>query len=91
VVDLPFAHRSSIWLRPCPDGNGSAVLLDTTVITAWDVTGRRCCNTEGLNQLSLDRIHHCFQAVVRAELLIDVVQVIAESLQADVERFRNLR
>ncbi len=46
--------------------------------------GRAC-----LNQFSLDCVHDSFQAIVCAELLIDVVQVIAERLQADVEVFRD--
>jgi hypothetical protein len=43
-----------------------------------------------LDQLPLDRIHDSFQPIVGPELLIDVVQVITEGLQADVKRFRDL-
>jgi hypothetical protein len=43
-----------------------------------------------LNQFSLDRIHDGFQPIVRSELLVNVVQVVAESLQADVERLGDL-
>ena len=37
------------------------------------------------DELPLDRIHDCFQAVVGAEFLVDVVKVIAEGLRADTQ------
>ena len=38
-----------------------------------------------LDELPLDRIHDCFQAIVGAEFLVDVVKVIAEGLRADTQ------
>ena len=38
-----------------------------------------------LDELPLDRIHYCFQAVVGAEFLVDVVKVIAEGLRANTQ------
>ena len=35
------------------------------------------------DELPLDGIHDCFQAVVGAEFLVDVVKVITESLWAN--------
>jgi len=35
------------------------------------------------DELPLDRIHYCFQAVVSAQFLVDMVKVIAEGLWAD--------
>ena len=43
-----------------------------------------------LDQLPLDGIHYCFQAVVGAEFLVDVVEVIAEGLRTDTQRAGNL-
>ena len=36
-----------------------------------------------LDELPLDGIHDCFQAVVGAELLVDMVKMIAEGLRAN--------
>ena len=36
-----------------------------------------------LDEFPLDSVHNCFQAVVCAEFLVDVVKVIAEGLRAD--------
>ena len=42
------------------------------------------------DQLALNGIHDCFQAVVSAEFLVDMVKVIAEGLRADAENASNL-
>ena len=42
------------------------------------------------DQLPLNGIHHCFQAVVGAEFLIDVVKVITEGLRANPQSVGNL-
>jgi hypothetical protein len=42
------------------------------------------------DQLPLDRVHYCFQAVVGAEFLIDVVKVITESLRANSQSVGNI-
>ena len=48
------------------------------------------CGLCPLNQLSMDCMHNGFQTVMCAQLLIDVMQVVPQSLQADIERFRNI-
>jgi hypothetical protein len=42
------------------------------------------------DQLPLDRIHYCFQAVVGAEFLVDVVKVIAKGLRANAQGVGNI-
>jgi len=42
------------------------------------------------DELPLDGIHDCFQAVVGAEFLIDVVKVITEGLRADPQSVGNI-
>lgn len=44
-----------------------------------------------LDQFSLDCVHYGFKAIVGAQLLINVVQVVAQGLLADVEGFCDLR
>ena len=38
-----------------------------------------------LDQLPLDRVHDSFKAVVSSQLLIDVMEMIAQGLGTDVE------
>ncbi len=38
-----------------------------------------------LDKFPLDCIHHCFQAIVSAEFLVDVMEVIAEGLWANTQ------
>ena len=61
----------------------------------WDICtagiGRKLANpgeqiTSMSDQLSLNGVHHRFQTIVSAQFLIDVMQVIAESLGTDAER-----
>jgi hypothetical protein len=42
------------------------------------------------DQLALNGIHDCFQAVVSAEFLVDMVEVIAECLRANSQRVCNI-
>ena len=42
------------------------------------------------DELSLQRMHDRFQTIVRAQLLVDVVQVVAQGLQADAKRLRDM-
>jgi hypothetical protein len=42
------------------------------------------------DELALDGVHYCFQAVMGAELLIDVVKVITESLRANSQSVGNI-
>jgi hypothetical protein len=42
------------------------------------------------DELPLDGVHYCFQAVMGAELLIDVVKVITESLRANSQSVGNI-
>ena len=44
-----------------------------------------------LNQFALHGIHDRFQAIVGAQFLIDVVQMVAQRLQADVQRLCDFR
>ena len=41
--------------------------------------------TRRLDQLPLDRIHHSLKTIVGAQLLIDVVKMIAKRLGADIQ------
>jgi len=43
-----------------------------------------------LKQLALHSVGDGFQAIVRMELLVDVVQVVAQSLRGDSEVARNV-
>jgi hypothetical protein len=43
------------------------------------------------DELSLQGVHNRFQTIVRAQLLVDVVQVVAQGLQADTQSLRDLR
>lgn len=43
-----------------------------------------------LDQFSLNCIHDGFEAVMGAQFLIDVVKMVAQGLQADIERFCDL-
>jgi hypothetical protein len=38
----------------------------------------------------MDCVHDRFQTVMCSQFLIDVVQMIPQSLQADIKRFRNI-
>ena len=42
------------------------------------------------DQLALNGIHDCLQAVVSSEFLVDMVKVIAEGLRADSQRVCNI-
>jgi len=42
------------------------------------------------DQLPLNGIHHCFQAVVGAEFLVDVVKMITEGLRANPQGVGNI-
>ena len=42
------------------------------------------------DQLALDGIHDCLQAVVSPEFLVDMVKVIAQGLRADSQRVCNI-
>ena len=42
------------------------------------------------DQLALNGVHDCLQAVVSAEFLVDVVKVIAEGLRANSQRVCNI-
>jgi hypothetical protein len=45
---------------------------------------------ELLNQLPLDGIHDCLQAVVSTKFLVDMVEMIAEGLRANPQRACNI-
>ena len=65
----------------------------------WDICtagiGRKLANpgeqiTSMSDQLSLNGVHHRFQTIVSAQFLIDVMEMIAKGLGADVESVRDL-
>lgn len=47
------------------------------------------CTGDWSDQLALDGIHDCLQAVVSAEFLVDMVKVIAEGLRANSQSVCN--
>jgi len=42
-----------------------------------------------LEQIPFDRVRHGFESAVRAQLSVDVVQVVAQRVRGDAERARN--
>src|ERR1035437_328201 len=57
---------------------------------ALAVGASRSVRTRASEQFSLDGIHDRFQTIVSSQLLVDVMEVIPESLRADVENVSNL-
>lgn len=83
-VQHDAARHSPIWLLIRHCRNGSPVPACITQVTLRTPVVIR------LDQFSLDCVHYGFKAVMGTQLLIDVVQVVAQGLLADVERFCNL-
>jgi hypothetical protein len=78
VDKLSVLCRNFIFWRP-------ALVRGTSVTTAKHCTAMQVAGPVLLNQFSSDCIHDGFQAVVGAQFLVDVVQVVSQGLQADVE------
>ena len=84
----PFAHSGlffeivrsySKWKQPsCRRTSGSRALSS---LASGVKDGR---NGKELDQLALNDVHCRFQAIVGPQLLVDVVKVIAQGLQADL-------